>query len=339
MEHKVYLANNWKGLTRAVCIDGNWQVTSLLQETDIHCLLRDPHNARRAYAGTKQNGILRSDDLGVTWQSIGLEGTPVKSLAVDPQNPEVIYAGSKPVSLYMTSNGGGRWEELPALRATRQWWWFSPAEPPGIMPYVQAVTISPGNPKHIVCGIELGALMLSKDGGQTWSRHKKHAIRDCHSAKFHSSNPNWVYEGGAGGSGAAYSRDGGATWQKAQAKDKVYGWMVAADPERPEVWYLAASRLPSLLKGEFVPPAHNDGNAGASIYRSVGGAPLEKLTGGLPQPLDYMAYALEIDPGAPGHLYAGLANGDVWHTADYGDTWLQLAFNLKAIHRDMAVLG
>jgi len=61
-------------------------------------------------------------------------------------------------------------------------------------------------------------------------------------------------------------------------------------------------------------------------------------SGGLPQPLDYMAYALVTDPGAPGHLYAGLSNGDVWHTADFGDNWNQLPFNLRRIERSMILI-
>ena len=66
--------------------------------------------------------------------------------------------------------------------------------------------------------------------------------------------------------------------------------------------------------------AHNDGHAEAYIFRSAGGAAWQKLGGGLPQPLNYMAYALITDPAAPGHLYAGLSNGDVWHSTNHGDT-------------------
>ena len=44
-----------------------------------------------------------------------------------------------------------------------------------------------------------------------------------------------------------------------------------------------------------------------------------------------MAYALLTDPRAPGHLYAGLANGEVWHTADYGDSWAKLPISLGKI--------
>jgi hypothetical protein len=89
---------------------------------------------------------------------------------------------------------------------------------------------------------------------------------------------------------------------------------------------------------KMIPAAHIDGEANAYIFRSTGGAPWEKLGGGLPEPLDYMAYALLTDPGAPGHLYAGLSNGDVWHSVDYGDTWQQLPFRLPAIARSLIMM-
>lgn len=62
------------------------------------------------------------------------------------------------------------------------------------------------------------------------------------------------------------------------------------------------------------------------------------MGGGLPQPLAYMAYALLTDPAAPGHLYAGLSNGDAWHSTDCGDSWMQMPFSLGSIHRMMIVL-
>jgi hypothetical protein len=108
--------------------------------------------------------------------------------------------------------------------------------------------------------------------------------------------------------------------------------MVAADPARPEIWYLSASGMPNLLRGEFNPPAHVDGQANASIFRSVGGAAWEQLSGGLPEPLDYMAYGLITDPDAPGHLYAGLSNGEIWESTNYGDRWQCLPVNLGRIH-------
>ena len=88
-----------------------------------------------------------------------------------------------------------------------------------------------------------------------------------------------------------------------------------------------------------MPAAHIDGKASAFIFRKIGADRWQSLGGGLPQPLDYMAYALLTDPDAPGHLYAGLSNGDVWHSADYGDAWQQLPFNLDGIHRTLIALA
>jgi hypothetical protein len=105
---------------------------------------------------------------------------------------------------------------------------------------------------------------------------------------------------------------------------------VAADPTHPDIWY--ASLSPSALK------AHSDHNAHAIIARSVGGAPWQALAGGLPQPLSHMPYALLTDPMAPGDLYAGLANGEVWHGTEYGDTWQQLPFQLGSIARVLLAL-
>lgn len=339
LHSKVFIATHWQGISRAVFTGREWQTEHLLADHTVHCLAVDPFDPQTVYAGTRSGGVLISPDRGQTWLEGGLKGIPVKALAISPHRKGVAFAGSKPVSLYKTENAGESWQELPSLRATRKWWWFSPAEPPGMTPYVQALSISPADPDVLLAGVELGAVMRSEDGGRTWTGHLKKALRDCHSLKFHASDPNWAYEGGGSGIGAAISIDGGRTWiQNSAGLGRKYGWMVAADAEKSEVVYLSASRQPNLLRGEFTPPAHHDGRAGAHIYRSRAGGAWQQLNGGLPDPLDYMPYALVPEPGQTGVLYAGLANGDVWMTRDYGDSWEQLPFNLGEVHRDMVVL-
>jgi hypothetical protein len=335
--NKIFLATTGKGLARAENVDGEWRVSQPLNGLRINCLVSDLYQKQRVYAGTQQDGLLVSTDFGKTWQPSGMRGIPVKSLAVSSHSAGLIYAGCKPVSLCVSRDFGKSWQELEGMRRARRWWWFSPADPPGWTPYVMALTISPGNPNVMMAGIELGGVLRSEDGGLTWSKHRRGAVLDCHSLKYHLYDANWVYE--AGGGGVAISRDGGLTWYKPKnGLMKKYGWMVAADPSRPEVWYLSASGMPNLLRGEFSPPAHVDGKANASIYRSEGGATLRLLSGGLPEPLDYMAYALVTDPQETGHLYAGLSNGEVWHTTDYGDSWVKLPFCLGGIHSTMIMI-
>ena len=50
-----------------------------------------------------------------------------------------------------------------------------------------------------------------------------------------------------------------------------------------------------------------------------------------------MAYALVTDPREPGHLYAGLANGEVWHGEDHGDVWTRLPVDLGGVRRSMVI--
>lgn len=338
MNSKTFLATTGNGLARAVSpSNGNWQVDFLLEDQDIRCLAVDPHSAGVVYAGTQGNGVLLSKDSGETWEQAGMDGMVVKSIAPSPIEPGRLYAGTRPASLFVSQDGGENWQEIESFKHIRsRRWWFSPAEPP-FSAYIQGIALSPSDPQVIVVGIEAGAVVRSEDGGETWSDHRKGAVRDCHTITFHAKDGNWVYEAGGTGAGAAFSQDSGATWrQPKEGLDQHYGWACAVDPAQPQVWYISASS--SFSFPQFAPAAHIDGQANAHIYRSTDGGPWQRLNGGLPQPLDYMAYTLLTDPEAPGHIYAGMSNGRVWHSQDYGDIWQQLPLDLKGIHRTLIML-
>ena len=352
MTARTFLAITGNSLARASNVNEAWRVEHLLGDQSLLCLAADPLNPNVAYAGTRGNGVLKSKDGGHTWESAGLAGRVVKSLAVSRAQPGTVYAGLKPPALFVSHDGGNNWREIEPFQKVRSWWWRSPAES-DLGAYIQGIALSPTDSSVIVVGIEAGAVVRTADGGQTWEGHRPGALRDCHTITFHATNSDWVYEAGGTGVGAAFSRDAGKTWRQPGAGlDRHYGWAVAADPAHPEVWYVSAS--PMFARSQFfVPAAHVDGEANAYIFRSAGGAAWQKLAlphggasrsaveglgGGLPQPLSYMAYALITDPHAPGHLYAGLSNGDVWRSTDHGDSWMQLPFNLKGIHRTLIIL-
>ena len=273
---------------------------------------------------------MRSDDRGRTWRPAGLEGHIVKSLAVSRAEPGAVYAGTKPALVFVSRDGGTHWTELDAFRRIRsRRLWFSPAEKP-YTAYVQAIALSPSDPNVVHVGIEAGATVRSADGGSNWTGHLKGSLRDCHTLVSHPTSKDWVYEAGGTGAGVAVSHDAGTTWkQHKPGLDRHYGWACAADPAQPNVWYVSVS--PGAMK------AHSANNAQAAIFRWTDER-WQRLARGLPQPLEYMPYALLTDPEAPGHVCAGLSNGQVWHSADYGESWRQLAFNLRAIHRDLIAL-
>ncbi len=336
--NQVFLATTGRGVARAErATNGAWAVESLLADQSVLCLAADPLNSAIIYAGTRENGVMRSEDGGKSWASAGLAGRTVKALAVSRTEAGVVYAGLKPPMLMVSRDGGANWAEIETFQKVRSRWWRSPAES-DLGAYIQGIALSPTDSKVVVVGIEAGAVLRTADGGRTWEGHRPGALRDCHTVTFHNTDGAWAYEAGGTGAGASFSRDGGRTWkQPGDGLDRHYGWACAADPARPEVWYVSAS--PTFAWSHpFQPPAHVDGHADAYVFRSAGGAPWEKLQGGLPQPLDYMAYGLFTDPAAPGHVYAGLSNGDVWHSANYGDAWEKLPFSLGRINRMLIML-
>lgn len=330
MARDIFLATNGNGIARAEQrADGEWNVEFLLEGQDVRCLAAAPQNSNVIYAGTQGSGVLRSDDAGKNWQPSGLRGKVVKSLAVSPHHPETIYAGTKPAYMYVSGDGGSSWEELRGFRRIPwRWWWFSPAEKPGTA-YVQSIALSPTDPNVLLAGIEFGAVVRSQDGGLTWSAHRTGALRDCHTLMFHSASGDWAYEAGGTGGGASHSRDAGLTWRKSKAGlAKHYGVACAADPERPEIWYVSVAPGPGKAYGE---------TAEAYLYRAAAGAGWQ-LIGWDAHPLKQLPISLVTDPKAAGHLYAGLTNGDVWQSSDYGDSWQKLPFNLKGVWFSLLLL-
>lgn len=299
--------------------NGEWMVERVLTGQDVRCIEVDPLNPAVVYAGTQGRGVFRSVDGGRSWQTAGLPGMIVKSLAASPHQPGLLYAGTKSLPLiFRTQDGGLHWEELLGFRRVRgRWWWRSPAEPP-FTAYVLALALSPSDPNIVLAGVELGAVVRSADGGETWSDHRKGAGRDCHQLLFHPRHSQWAYQ--AHGGGPALSRDAGQTWAQPQAGlDRRYCINVAADAGQPDTWYAVVA---PMLK------AHS-ADSHAVVVRSMGGGPWQPLSG-LPAPFKHLPL-LATDSAAPGHVYLAERNGAVWHSTDCGETWKQLPLNLGEI--------
>lgn len=323
----VLIATTGAGIERAERSGGSWRTQRSLQDRDVRCLAAA--DGPTVLAGTQGEGIWRSDDGGVTWAESGLHGQIVKSLSFCASEPNVVYAGTKPPHAFRSDDGGRTWSELESFRNIRgRALWIQPAERPPTA-YVQAMACCPTDPDVVIAGMEAGAIVRSDDGGRTWSNHISGALRDCHVLAFH---PDGRHVQSGGGNfftapGVAISSDQGRSWERPkEGLDKKYGWAVAADPGDPTRVFVTLS--PGPMK------AHSSaGNAEATIYRREGGGPWEPLSGGLPQPLDWMPYALITHPSTPGYVVAGLMNGDLWETDDAGATWHQEELRFSGVDR------
>jgi photosystem II stability/assembly factor-like uncharacterized protein len=317
---RLYVATG-DGIARLEETGGEWTADLSELGTGAQCLAVDPVDGDTLYAGLRTGGVHKSEDGGRSWVDCALPEAGVFSLAVSAADGAV-YAGTEPSRLFRSDDRGESWSELEALLAlpSRPTWSFPPRP---WTSHVRWIAPSPHEADLLLVGIELGGLMRSSDGGASWQDHRPGAQRDVHSLAWHPRVPGRAYE--AGGGGAAFSEDGGETWQPADdGRDRHYTWSVTVDPDDPELWYLSAST------GPFA--AHGRGEPQARIYRRRASEPWRALGDGLPEPLPAMPYALlAVD----GHLFAGLADGQIWESVDRGDSWRACTIRgepLRALH-------
>jgi len=298
------------GIARLDEVGGAWTAALSLPGSGAQCLAVDPADRETLYAGLREGGVRRSADGGRAWIDCELPEPAVFSLAVSAADGAV-YAGTEPSRLFRSDDRGESWSDLEALlELPSQPRWSFPPRP--WTSHVRWIAPSPHDAGLLLVGIELGGLMRSTDGGVSWQDHRPGAQLDVHSLAWHPHVPGRAYE--AGGGGAAFSTDAGETWQPAdEGRDRNYTWSVTVDPDDPDCWYLSAST------GPFA--AHGGGDPQARIYRRRDSRPWEPLAGGLPDPLPAMPYALLATEG---RLFAGLADGQIWESADGGDRWAAL---------------
>jgi photosystem II stability/assembly factor-like uncharacterized protein len=211
-------------------------------------------------AGTRQ-GILRSDDLGQTWQeaSEGLTEPYVRWLAHHPGRPGTVLAGTEPASIFLSRDGGQTWSERPEVAELRdRYGWF--------LPYSTGAGCIRGFAfagERLYAAAEVGGLLRSDDGGQTWrmaggSSGRPHGLAegfihpDVHSVIVHPSSPNLLYA--PTGGGLFRSEDGGGRWQQLYPS---YCRAVWADPAR--TGYLVLGPAGSVNRDGRIERTSDDG--------------------------------------------------------------------------------
>jgi hypothetical protein len=310
------------GFARLDEAGATWTVGVFLPGSGVQCLAVDPRDPDTVFVGLREGGVSRSVDGGQSWIDCELPERSVFSLAVSAADGAV-YAGIEPSRLFRSDDRGESWRTLDALLElpSRPSWSFPPRP---WTSHVRWIAPSPHDSGILLVGIELGGLMRSTDGGQSWQDHRPGANRDVHSLAWHPHVPGRAYE--AGGGGAAFSTDAGETWQPADdGRDRHYAWSVAVDPDDPDCWYVSASTGPFAAHGR---------DPQARIFRRRDGESWQSLTGGLPDPLSAMPYALlAID----GRLFAGLADGRLWASRDQGDSWTAMRLQGDTVGRFLAL--
>jgi hypothetical protein len=294
----VFVCTREGRLVRLEADGGAWSADSVLEGVGVECVAAD---GARVLAGTRGNGLFVSGDNGESWDRVELPESDVLSVAIGAADG-ALYAGTEPSRLFVARDGGA-WTELEALQdiPSRDRWSFPPRP---WTHHVRWIAPDPHHGERLLVGIELGGVMYTDDGGASFEDHRPGAKLDAHSLTWHPHADGRAYQ--AAGDGAAWSRDGGRTWESADAgRDLRYCWALAVDPDEPERWYVSAASGPGA--------AHRRVGARGRLYRWDADA-WHALA---PAP-EAMPYALAITGG---RLLAGLADGRILSSRDHGDTW------------------
>lgn len=310
--------------------DHEWTVSTLLKDAGAQCISIHPERPSTIFVGTFERGLLVSRDAGNTFSTanVASEKTRFMAVATSRANPSEILAGTEPSSVYRSIDSGHTWIDLSSLRdIPSQPTWSFPPRP--WKSHVRWIAVHPDDQNVIYAGIELGGVMVSRDGGTTWEDRKPGLYHDCHSLATHQAAPDRVYL--AAGGGVAWSQDAGVSWVKAdEGLQHRYVWGLAVDAADPDLWYVSAASSASA--------AHrNQGDAGAGIYRKQGTQPWQMINGGtsgLPRELPSMPYALLAPRSTRGQIVAAFQNGELWSSDDSGHQWHQqyLSKPIPVIH-------
>jgi photosystem II stability/assembly factor-like uncharacterized protein len=81
--------------------------------------------------------------------------------------------------LFVSRDEGASWQEQRALQEipSRPTWSFPPRP---WTSHVRSIATSRHDARLLLAGIELGGVMRSEDGGETWSDHRPGAQLDVH---------------------------------------------------------------------------------------------------------------------------------------------------------------
>ncbi|MEO3755317.1 exo-alpha-sialidase [Streptomyces sp. B6B3] len=290
--------------------------------------------------------VFRSDDLGASWQEPGRpavafpDGTDASLERVwqlqpaGAAEPDVVYAGTEPGALFRSADGGETFELMRPLwdHPTRERW-----EPGGGGLGLHTVLTDPRDPRAVTVAVSAGGVYRTTDGGGSWFPSNSgvqvvfqperfpdfgqcvHKVaRDPELADRLFLQNHW---------GVYRSDDAGGSWTSiGDGLPSDFGFPIVTHPRRSGVAYV----FPLNADTDRVPAGRR-----CRVYRTDdAGAGWQELGVGLPDAPHHGAVlrdAMCTDDADPAGVYFGNRNGEVFGSADDGDSWSQLVAHLPDV--------
>ena len=249
-------------------------------------------------------------------------------------NPDTVYAGVEDAALFRSTDGGKSWHELSGLRGHGT----GPGWQPGAGGMcLHTIILDPKNPNRIFIASSAAGAFRTDDGGKTWKPinrglysqyipDPRAEVGHCvHHVAMNPSRPGVLFMQKHWD--VMRSDDAGENWREVSGNVPTdFGFVIDVHAHEPETIYV----VPIKSDGEhFVP----DGRL--RVYRSrTGGDEWEALTNGLPQSNCYVNIlrdAMAVDSLDSCGVYFGTTGGQVYCSADAGNTWNPIVRDLPAV--------
>jgi photosystem II stability/assembly factor-like uncharacterized protein len=311
----------------------------------IHDLIIEPGTgAILAAGGSAWYGpaVFRSEDGGSTWThsssgiTYGDDGPQIPtiwSLAVGPDG--AIFAGVEPAGLFRSDDKGATWQHVEGLtnHPTRPTW-----QPGAGGLILHTIVPHPTDPDRMWIGISAVGVFETRDRGVSWEPRNVGVRAEFNPENRFPETGQCVHKFGmAADSKTLYQRnhngvyrsdDDGATWQEITNNLPTdFGFAMATHPRDANSFWVIPLTEPD--KGRFMIDGH------AAVWRTNDGGQSWACTdAGLPTKNAYMSVlreAMSRDTLEPTGVAFGTETGQLWHSADDGQSWQMVTDTLPEI--------
>ena len=265
----------------------------------------------------------------LAWRNIGPHrGGRVVAVAGHPTEKATFYFGGVGGGVWKTTNAGSHWENITDGYLTTS--------------AIGAIAIAPSDPNVIYVGTGEATIRgnvshgdgvyKSTDGGETWTNVGLSDTRHIGDVVVHPTDPETVYVAALGHAwgknqtrGVFRTTDGGASWEKVLYKSNRAGAVdIAMDETNPRILYA------TIFQAQRHPHKLESGGEDSGLWRSFdGGDSWEDISRkpGMQQEGIYGKIGVAASPAKPGRVWAIVehANGALYRSDDYGDTWTRLS--------------
>lgn len=326
----------------------------------IHHIVQDPREPQVLLTAAKTGHlgptVFRSADRGRTWHEASeppafrKTDDGEKSMAVDrvfwltpghTSERGTWYAGSSPAGIFRSEDGGGKWEPVAGFNDhPMRPKWVLGGTPDG--EFLHSILVDPRDPQHLYAAISVGGVFESTDGGRDWAPLNEGCAADFlpdpsvpfghdpHTVVMSPAAPDRLYQQNHCG---IYRLDRPARkWVRIGAampkRIGDIGFPIVPHPQDPDTAWVFP------MDGTAVWPRTSiDGKPAVYVTRDAGKS-WQRKDHGLPGSQAWftvMRQGMCVDAHERTGVYFGTTSGDVWASANGGESWSCIARHLPEI--------